>query len=224
MTETPRQDSGESRQNTQDAHNEQLHKAPEGIVSETNSEANDSRENEAIEKELQAFLDGEALTEDDLEKRIEALLPDEAEGDASEHATAETKESAPAEGGENSQPESDASADSADSWDEPEDSLWSKDDAPAASADTGKTQAERDAEDKKLRAESYKIMANMGNFALYLVIALVFTWFIGSAMDNFFGTTPVFTIFWILCGIASTVLEVRKTLIAAKKLGEADQK
>lgn len=222
MTETPRQESGESRQNTQDAHNELLHEAPEGIVSETNSEANDFCENEAIEKELQAFLDGEALTEGDLEKRIEALLPDEAEGDASEHAAAETKESAPAEGGENSQPESDASA--ADSWDEPEDSLWSKDDAPAASADTGKTQAERDAEDKKLRAESYQIMANMGNFALYLVIALVFTWFIGSAMDNFFGTTPVFTIFWIFCGIASTVLEVRKTLIAAKKLGEADQK
>ena len=96
MTETPRQESGESRQNTQDAHNEQLHEAPEGIVSETNSEANDPRENEAIEKELQAFLDGEALTEDDLEKRIEALLPDEAEGDASEHAAAETKESAPA--------------------------------------------------------------------------------------------------------------------------------
>ena len=95
---------------------------------------------------------------------------------------------------------------------------------PAASAAPTKTQAERDAEDKKLRAESYKIMANMGNFALYLVIALVFTWFIGSAMDNFFGTTPIFTIFWIFCGIASTVLEVRKTLIAAKKLGESEQK
>ena len=66
-------------------------------------------------------------------------------------------------------------------------------------------------------------MAHMGNFTLYFLVALVFTWFIGSAMDNFFNTAPIFTIFWIICGIASTVLEVRKTLIAAKKLGESDQ-
>ena len=91
-------------------------------------------------------------------------------------------------------------ASQADAWDEPEDGLWEPDEKLAQSAFSGKTQAERDAEDKKLRAESYKIMAHMGNFTLYFLVALVFTWFIGSAMDNFFNTAPVFTIFWIFCG------------------------
>ena len=220
MTETPQHDGGECRQNTQDALEGQNREAPE---------AQEPNAPDLLDEALQDLVDedGEMLSERELEARIEALLPDEAEdapeADAHDSASEETKESTTSEDGENSQPESDAKADGESSWDEPEDGLWAPD-APAASAAPTKTQAERDAEDKKLRAESYKIMANMGNFALYLVIALVFTWFIGSAMDNFFGTTPIFTIFWIFCGIASTVLEVRKTLIAAKKLGESEQK
>ena len=171
----------------------------------------------------------EILSEDALEAQIEALisgrlLSDIDDGQSDDHgeiAGAQSKDHGEIAGGESEGHGEPASQ--ADAWDEPEDGLWEPDEKLAQSAFSGKTQAERDAEDKKLRAESYKIMAHMGNFTLYFLVALVFTWFIGSAMDNFFNTAPIFTIFWIICGIASTVLEVRKTLIAAKKLGESDQ-
>ncbi len=77
--------------------------------------------------------------------------------------------------------------------------------------------------DKKLRSESYKIMAEVGNFGLFLVIALIFTYVIGRWMDNLFGTKPVFTIFWIVCGIASSIMELAKSLKKAKKLAEDDK-
>ncbi len=85
--------------------------------------------------------------------------------------------------------------------------------------DADAAKAEKEA-DRKLRSESYKIMARFGNFGLFLIIAVVFGWFIGSAMDKLFGTNPVFTVFWIVAAVAASILEVVRSVKAAKKLGE----
>lgn len=191
----------------------------DGASRETFADAADG--GDAIEAELKAMLDG-ACCEDALEAALENLSK---ENDAQNSAGNSASEPPPERDGSlESENLPDAIKDApSDDWQDDADGLWSSDapvpDAPAS----GKPQAEREAEDKKLRAESYKIMANMGNFTLYFIVALIFTWFIGTNLDEFFNTKPVFTIFWIACGIASTVLEVRKTILAAKKLGETDQ-
>lgn len=176
---------------------------------------------DALEAELKAMLDG-ADSEDALEAALENLSKENGAQKSAENSASGT---APETGGSlESENLPDASADTpSDDWQEDADGLWSSEGTFQEAPASAKTQAEREAEDKKLRAESYKIMANMGNFTLYFIVALIFTWFIGTNMDEFFNTKPVFTIFWIACGIASTVLEVRKTILAAKKLGETDQ-
>lgn len=201
------------------------------VAGETPADAAEAED--TLEAALKAMLDG-AGDEDALEAELEKL---ERESDAREPRKNSASENATErDGTQNAEESPDAPAGTpSDDWPEDADGLWASDDtvtAAAASSDdtataaagSGKTQAEREAEDKKLRAESYKIMANMGNFTLYFIVALIFTWFIGTSMDEFFNTKPVFTIFWIACGIASTVLEVRKTILAAKKLGETDLK
>lgn len=75
-------------------------------------------------------------------------------------------------------------------------------------------------EDKKVRSESYRLMANVGNFGLFLLLAVLFGYFIGKTCDEFFGTKPVFTVLWIGFGVAASVLEVVRTIKAAQKLGE----
>lgn len=90
-----------------------------------------------------------------------------------------------------------------------------------ADAGTDAAKAEKEA-DRKLRAESYKIMASVGNFGLFLIIAVLFGWFIGSTMDKFFGIKPVFTVFWIATAVAASILELVRNVKAAKKLGEEE--
>lgn len=81
------------------------------------------------------------------------------------------------------------------------------------------TDEEKEA-DKKLRAESMKIMASVGNFGIFLILAVLFSYFIGNALDSFFGTKPVFTVFWILCGIAASIRELVSNIKKAMKLAE----
>ena len=75
-------------------------------------------------------------------------------------------------------------------------------------------------EDRKLRAQSYKIAANLGNFGMFLIIALIFGYVIGRWMDGFFGTKPVFMVFWICCAVAASILELVKNIKKAQKLGD----
>ena len=77
-------------------------------------------------------------------------------------------------------------------------------------------------EDRKLRAESYKIMASIGNLGLFLLLAVIVGYFIGDFLDGKLGTKPWFTVFWILCGVAATVKEAIRNIKAAQKLGEKE--
>lgn len=75
-------------------------------------------------------------------------------------------------------------------------------------------------EDRKLRAESYKIMASIGNIGIFLLLAVLFTYFIGKWCDDWFGTKPVFTVIWIAIGVAATIKEAVHNIRAASRLGE----
>ena len=85
-------------------------------------------------------------------------------------------------------------------------------------------ECDEDAEKKATRTESFRIMAEVGNFGLFLVIAVVFCYAIGKWMDGVFGTKPIFMVFWIVCGVAASILELRKSLIKASKLADNDTK
>jgi F0F1-type ATP synthase assembly protein I len=80
-------------------------------------------------------------------------------------------------------------------------------------------EAEKQA-DRKLKADSLKIAANLGNFGIFLILAVLFGYFIGNALDGFFGTKPILTVFWICCGVAAAVRELVKNIKAASKLSE----
>ncbi len=75
-------------------------------------------------------------------------------------------------------------------------------------------------EDRKIRAESYKIMASLGNIGIFLLLAVLFTYFIGKWCDDLFGTKPVFTVIWIVLGVAATIKEAVQNIRAASRLGE----
>lgn len=75
-------------------------------------------------------------------------------------------------------------------------------------------------EDKRIRSESLRIMAQLGNFGMFLVLALLFSYFIGNAMDSFFGTKPVFTVFWIACGVFASFRELYRNIRKAMKLAQ----
>ncbi len=83
----------------------------------------------------------------------------------------------------------------------------------------GQNQKEADA---KLKSESLKTAAGWGNFGLFLLLAVIFGYFIGHVLDGFFGTKPIFTIFWVCCGVAAAVRELVRTIKAASKLGDDD--
>lgn len=76
------------------------------------------------------------------------------------------------------------------------------------------------AESKEVRAESFRLMASVGNFGLFLLIAIIFGYFIGNALDSFFGTKPVFTVFWVVCAVIASIRELWRSIRKAKRLAE----
>ena len=76
--------------------------------------------------------------------------------------------------------------------------------------------------DKKLRAESFKLASEFGSIGLFLLLAVLFSYYIGKWCDQLFGTKPIFTVFWICCGIAATVLEAIKNIKKASKLDQSE--
>ena len=76
------------------------------------------------------------------------------------------------------------------------------------------------AESKEVRAESFRLMASVGNFGLFLLIAIIFGYFIGNALASFFGTKPVFTVFWVVCAVIASIRELWRSIHKAKRLAE----
>lgn len=75
-------------------------------------------------------------------------------------------------------------------------------------------------ESKKVRAESFRLMASIGNFGLFLLLAIIFGYFIGNGLDSFFGTKPVFTVFWVVCAVIASIRELWRSVHKARQLGE----
>ena len=108
-------------------------------------------------------------------------------------------------------------------WDEKGDKIDAVDEAsPDVTTDANDTPSDAEAKeaDKKIRAESFKLASEFGSMGLFLLIALVFSYYIGKWCDGLFGTKPIFTVFWICCGVAASVLEAVRTI---KKAGKLDQ-
>ena len=76
------------------------------------------------------------------------------------------------------------------------------------------------AESKEVRAESFRLMASVGNFGLFLLIAIIFGYVIGDALGVFFGTNPVFTVFWVVCAVIASIRELWRSIHKAKRLAE----
>ena len=75
-------------------------------------------------------------------------------------------------------------------------------------------------ENRALRAESMKTFGRLSTFGLNLLLAVLVGYVIGHFIDDLFGIKyPVFTVFWVLCGVAFAVMELVKTIKAAIKLG-----
>ena len=83
-------------------------------------------------------------------------------------------------------------------------------------------QQSQNSADDKLKTESLKTAAGWGNFGLFLLLAVIFGYFIGNALDGFLGTKPVLTVFWVCCGVAAAVRELVRSIKAASKLGNDD--
>ena len=107
-------------------------------------------------------------------------------------------------------------------WDENGDRPEDTEDAPLPVSDPDQTatDAEEIEENKKIRAQSFKLASEFGSIGLFLLIALLFSYYIGKWCDQAFGTKPIFTVFWICCGIAATILEAIKNIKKASKIGQ----
>lgn len=79
-------------------------------------------------------------------------------------------------------------------------------------------------EARDLRAQSFKQFGNLGNFGLFLIVALIFGYVIGRALDTFFGTKPIFTVFWIVCASIASIREFVRSIKAAKNIPHANDK
>ena len=103
---------------------------------------------------------------------------------------------------------------------EPETQSPSSNSSSAPALDGYEAQKNEKEADRKLKADSLKIAANLGNFGIFLVLAVLFGYFIGHALDGFFGTKPILTVFWVCCGVIAAVRELVKNIKAAGKLSE----
>lgn len=93
----------------------------------------------------------------------------------------------------------------------------------ATDYDQNKDEPGNPEEDKRIRAQSLRQASSLGNFGLFLFFAVVFGYVIGRWMDGFFGTKPVFVIFWVVCGIAAAILDFVKSIRKMMKEVEKDE-
>ena len=75
-------------------------------------------------------------------------------------------------------------------------------------------------EDKAIRAESLRTFGKFSTIGLHLLFAVLIGYVIGRWLDNFFDIFPVMTLFWIGCGMISTLLECIKIVKQAQKLDD----
>ncbi len=111
-------------------------------------------------------------------------------------------------------------------WDEKGDKIEDEnpDTIPPVTTDNEQnTDADTKEADKKLRADSFKLASEFGSIGLFLLIAVVISYHIGKWCDQFLGTKPILTVFWICCGIAATVLEAIKNIKKASKLDQSNR-
>lgn len=93
------------------------------------------------------------------------------------------------------------------------------DDFMSVKPDTPQSEKEKEKE-RKLLADSRNLAANVGNFGIFLILAVIVGYFIGQFLDDLFGTKPVMTVFWIVCGVAASIQELVRNIKTAAKLAK----
>ncbi len=99
-------------------------------------------------------------------------------------------------------------------------SLDKPSDFPEKTAETSPGDEKKEAD--RVRAESLNILGKVGNFGLFLLIAIIFGYFIGDQLDSFFGTKPVFAVFWIGCAVIASFRELWRSVREAKRIGDGN--
>ncbi len=78
-------------------------------------------------------------------------------------------------------------------------------------------------QDKALRAATLTAYGKFSTIGIFLLLSIAFGYAIGHFFDNLFHLNkPIFTVFWIICGIAATIKEFLTMLKNARKLGDDD--
>ena len=75
-------------------------------------------------------------------------------------------------------------------------------------------------EDKALRAKSIQTFGKFSTIGLHLLFAVLIGYVIGRWLDKTFDIYPVMTLFWVICGILSTIFEFIKLVKDAKHLDD----
>jgi len=78
-------------------------------------------------------------------------------------------------------------------------------------------------QDKSLRAASLKAYGSFSTIGIFFLLAVIICYYIGHNLDELFHLDkPIFTVFWVICGIAATIKEFVTMVKKAQKLGEND--
>ena len=101
-----------------------------------------------------------------------------------------------------------------------QDGLWTPDDDNNGEKDVVIEDTSSPEEDKALRAQSIQTFGKFSTIGLHLLFAVLIGYVIGHWMDEKFDIYPVMTLFWIACGLASTILEFIKIVKQAKNLDD----
>ena len=75
-------------------------------------------------------------------------------------------------------------------------------------------------EDKALRAKSIQTFGKFSTIGLHLLFAVIIGYVIGRWLDKTFDIYPVMTLFWVVCGILSTIFEFIKLVKDAQRLDD----
>lgn len=99
-----------------------------------------------------------------------------------------------------------------------QDGLWIPDDNTTGEKDVVIEDTSSPEEDKAIRAQSIQTFGKFSTIGLHLLFAVLIGYVIGHWIDEKFDIYPVMTLFWIGCGLASTILEFIKIVKQAKNL------
>ncbi len=107
-----------------------------------------------------------------------------------------------------------------DSQDNPDSDSVIPEDDPSSEEDPVIEDTSTPEEDKALRAKSIQTFGKFSTIGLHLLFAVIIGYVIGRWLDKTFDIYPVMTLFWVVCGILSTIFEFIKLVKDAQRLND----